>query len=208
MLSMLLCVHAVVVAFAVALPFGAHAPPLGLRPAGVSAPSALAQPHLWLCLLAHIYMCERDTNTRLIFKCFFIGVLRGELCVCPTMRRAIVHKVRRSERFVRTTGRTYAHRDRECCRWVMAGPFVRLLLLPICKANECFVVAGFVELLTSTSRWCLDSQQHIVVSEHEIELFLGITVLCFDSVACVYAVRCCFRGRCRHRRSSFAAVNV
>lgn len=71
----------VVVALAVALPVGAHAPPLGLRPACVGASPPRAAPHLWLCLLAHIYMCERDTNTRLIFKCFFIGVLRGELCV-------------------------------------------------------------------------------------------------------------------------------
>ena len=32
------------------------------------------------CCLAHTFMqmCERDTNTRLTFKCFFIGVLWGE----------------------------------------------------------------------------------------------------------------------------------
>lgn len=43
-----------------------------------------------LPLSTHLYvlMCERDTNTRLIFKCFFIGLLRGELC---TVGRACSH---------------------------------------------------------------------------------------------------------------------
>lgn len=37
-------------------------------------------------------MCERDTNTRLTFKCFFIGVLQGELFENDGKRNLLVDK--------------------------------------------------------------------------------------------------------------------
>lgn len=85
---------------------------------------------------------------------------------------------------------------------------VTLVVVASCNANECFVVADFVELLTSISSKvsaekavCLDRQQHIVVSEHKIEMFLGNA-----SASTLHPVSIFVAGSCR--RSSFAAVNV